>query len=257
MPSSLEQLYKALRKLGPSEQLLKDVRLELASQVENLLAKAEKLKEKPKKRRIRAGVEKEKRAVFKHVLAEKRKRKKPKPEEAAIRYELPKRFLPRPVPPPYAPPYIPRVYIDTVVFLNVFKREQQHFRSSEKLLKAVEFSCMRGVSSNYSKVEISLILKNENLCKIAFSQLDQWGIKIVDVTERVLLNLLTVRSHMHDINDLIHASTALAEHVDALATRNIRDFAELTRYFLVWPPENIIEKFNIDTCLAKKKMPAE
>ena len=68
----------------------------------------------------------------------------------------------------------------------------------------------------------------------------------------MILNLLIVRSLMHDVNDLIHASTALTEHVDVFMTRNIEDFVGLQRYFLVWPPEEIIEEFNVEECIAKK-----
>ena len=236
MSSSLEKLHRVLRRFGPSEQLLRETRLVLSSKIEDLLAKAKKLEEK----RIST--------VYLRVLPSKRKFEKPKREEIVFRRLLREKgplFL-RGAPP------VPKIYIDTVVFLNVFKKEQPYVKSSERILSAVELGCLKGVSSNYSKVEIGLILKNKELCKIAFDQLNRWKVKIVDVTERVLLNLLIVRSLMHDVNDLIHASTALTENVQALTTRNIKDFVGLQRYFLVWPPERIIDEFNVEKCIAKK-----
>jgi len=240
MSSSLEKLRQALRGLAPSEQLLRETRSALSSNIGNLLEEAERLEEK----RV---------VALKKEIALARKRKPPKPKREERAYEgickLPeelRRVLPAP------PPVPPKIYIDTAVFLNVFKKEQPYAQSSERVLKAVEFGCLRGLSSDYSKVEISLILKKKELCEIAFEQINQWKVKIVDVTDRVKLNLLTVRNHMHDVNDLIHASTALTEHVDALTTRNIEDFVGLQRYFLVWPPEKIIEEFNIEECIGRK-----
>ena len=241
MSSSLEKLHRVLRRFGPSEQLLRETRLVLSSKIEDLLAKAKKLEEKRISTRYSLALPSERKF-------EKRKPEEPKREEIAFRRRLREKgplFL------RVAPP-VPKIYIDTVVFLNVFKKEQPYVKSSERILRAVELGCLKGVSSNYSKVEIGLILKNKELCKIAFDQLNRWKVKIVDVTERVLLNLLIVRSLMHDVNDLIHASTALTDNVRALTTRNIRDFVGLQRYFLVWPPEKIIDEFNVEKCIAKK-----
>ena len=247
MSSSLEKLHQALRRLGPSEQLLRETRLALSSKIEIFLAKAKKLEEK----RI-ITLKKE----FALALKRKPKPAKPKPAEIAFRRVLrEKRPLLKRRAPARAPP-VPKIYIDTVVFLNVFRKEQPYAKSSERILRAVEFGCLKGVSSNYSKVEISLILKNKKLCEIAFDQLNRWKVKIVDVTERVLLNLLIVRRHMRDVNDLIHASTALTEHVDVLTTRNMKDFVDLQIYFLVWPPEKIMEEFNVQKCIAKKRQTA-
>jgi len=243
MSSSLEKLRQALRRLGPSEQLLKEARLVLLSKIGNLLEEAEKLEEK----RI-VALKKE------FAIPRKGRPRKPGREEIALKV----REAPASISEeragifPTIPPIPPKIYIDTVVFLNVFKNEHPYAKSSERLLKAVEFGCLRGLSSDYSKVEISLILKRKELCEIAFDQINHWKVEIVDVTDRVKLNLLTVRSHMHDVNDLIHASTALTEHVDALTTRNIEDFVGLQRYFLVWPPEKIIEEFNVEECIGKK-----
>jgi len=240
MSSSLEKLRQALKRLGPSEQLLREARLALSSKIENLLEEAKELEEK----RI---------AALKKEIVLARKRKPPKPKREKIVYEkgyevpiAPRKVLPAP------PPVPPKVYIDTVVFLNVFKKEQPYAESSERVLKAVELGCLRGISSDYSKVEISLVIKKKELCEMAFEQINRWKVEIVDVTDRVKLNLLIVRSHMHDVNDLIHASTALTEHVDALTTRNLEDFVGLQKYFLVWPPEKIIEEFSVEECLAKK-----
>ena len=254
MSSSLEKLRHALRRLGPSEQLVRETRSALSSKIESLLAKARELEEK----RVLA-LKEEARRIFslRREIEEVRKRKprKPKPEEVEVLeeriLEKPKLDIFRKVLP--IPPLVPpKIYIDTVVFLNVFKKEHPYAKSSERVLKAVEVGCLRGLSSSYSKVEISLILKNKELCKIAFDQINRWKVEIIDVTERVMLNLLIVRNYMQDINDLIHASTALTEHVEVLTTRNIEDFFNLQRYFLVWPPEKVIEEFKVIECTGNK-----
>jgi predicted nucleic acid-binding protein len=251
MSSSLKKLRQVLRKLGPSEQLLREARLVLSSQLEDYLSEAKKLEEE----RI-AALEREFEILRRRERAKrKEERIVPRPPEpsgwkirrsAKGRAPMPERER------IVQPPIPPKVYIDTVVFLNVFKNEQPYAQSSERVLKGVEFGCLRGLSSDYSKVEISLILKKKELCEIAFNQIDRWNVKIVEVTDRVKLNLLVVRNSMRDINDLIHASTALTEHVDALMTRNIEDFAELQKYFLVWPPERVIEEFKVEECLTEK-----
>lgn len=237
MPNTLKKLHKALRTLGPSHQLLEEARAALSSNIRNLLEQAKELEEK----RITA-LKEEFKAAYKRELRE------PEPEEVGKfpAAEAPRRML------SIISPIPPKIYIDTVVFLNVFREEHPYATSSERLLKAVEVGCLRGLSSDYSKVEISLILKKKELCEIAFAQINRWKVEIVDVTDRVKLNLLVVRSHTHDVNDLIHASTALTEHVDALTTRNIKDFVGLQRYFLVWPPEKIVEEFGVEECIAKK-----
>ena len=244
MSTSLKKLHQVLRRLGPSEQLVRKARLALSSKIENLLAEAKKLEEK----RVIA-LKKE------FELARKRKPKRVKRErvEFDFRRELGEE---RPIAmraPALRPPLVPRIYIDTVVFLNVFKKEHLYVKSSEKILRSVEFGCLRGVTSDYTKVEISLILKNKKLCEAAFDQLNRWKVQIVGTTDRIKLNLLIVRSLMHDVYDLIHASTALTEQVEVFTTRNIEDFIGLQRYFLVWPPEKVIEQFNVDECIAKKK----
>jgi len=243
MSSSLERLRQALRRLAPSEQLLREARSALSSNIGNLLEEAKELEEK----RITA-LKKEFKTAYKRKLRKPEPVEEPKPEEVG---RFPAAKAPRPTL-PIIPPIPPKIYIDTVVFLNVFREEYPYATSSERLLKAVEVGCLRGLSSDYSKVEISLILKKKELCEIAFAQINRWKVEIVDVTDRVKLNLLVVRSHTHDVNDLIHASTALTEHVDALTTRNIKDFVGLQRYFLVWPPEKIIEEFGVEECIAKK-----
>jgi predicted nucleic acid-binding protein len=239
LSTPLEKLRQSLRRLGPSEELLREARLALSSNIGNLLEEARKLEEKRT-----AALKKE------AAIARKRKPRKLKREEIKG-YEIPP-AAPSPIMRPTVPLLPPKIYIDTAVFLNVFKNEQPCAKSSERLLKAVEVGCLRGLSSDYSKVEITTILKKKELCEIAFEQINRWKVKIVDVTDHVKLNLLIVRNYMHDIYDLIHASTALTEHVDALTTRNIEDFVGLQRYFLVWLPEKIIEQFNVEDCIAKK-----
>lgn len=248
MSSSLGKLRKALRRLAPSEQLLAEARSALSSNIGNLLEEAKRLEEK---RRIAMKSAREREIVCKLARPRKPQRlREPKREE--MEYDAYKistvldRILQAP------PPVPPKIYIDTVVFLNVFKKEQPYAQSSEGVLKAVELGCLRGLSSDYSKVEIILVLKKKELCQIAFDQINRWKVEIVDVTDKIILNLLVVRNHMHDINDLIHASTALTEHVDALTTRNIGDFVGLQRYFLVWPPEKIIKEFDVEECIARK-----
>ena len=242
MSPSLEKLHQALRRLNPSEQLVREARLVLSSKIENLLSEAKKLEEK----RI-ATLKKE------FALARKRKpkREEVKREKIAFRVrEMEEKLAAIPAP---RPPLAPKIYIDTVVFLNVFKKEALYLKSSERILRSVKFGCLRGLTSDYTKVEISLILKKKELCEAAFDQLNRWKVQIVGITDRVKLNLLVVRSLMHDVYDLIHAAAALTEHVEVFTTRNIDDFVGLQRYFLVWPPEKVIEQFNVDECIAKKK----
>ena len=244
MSTSLKKLHQMLKRLGPSEKLVRKARLALSPKIENLLAEAKKLEEK----RVIA---------LKKELEIARKRKPKTVEREHVEPDfypaLSEERLIAMRKPVLLPSLVPRIYIDTVVFLNVFKKEPLYVKSSESVLRSVEFGCLRGLTSDYTKIEISLILKNKELCKAAFDQLNRWKVQIVGTTDRIKLNLLIVRRLMDDEYDLIHASTALTEKVEVLTTRNIKDFIELQRYFLVWPPEKVVQQFNIDECVAKKK----
>jgi predicted nucleic acid-binding protein len=145
---------------------------------------------------------------------------------------------------------ISKVYIDTDVFLNVFKKERYLLWASELVLEAVKLNCLRGITSQQTKLEMGRVITRackyevgpaKELCKEAFECMDSYGIRTIAFTNEILLEGqdMAMRRLLPDRGDVIHAATAKLEHVDALVTRNKQDFKGLEVFFPVRGPEKL------------------
>lgn len=226
------KLREALKMMESSSELVRKARSKLSNSIEMQLARAKEV-------------------CLSHICMQKQR------PQSRLYNEKPKLHAMRSkrvgLPPIQA---VPKIYVDTCVFLNALKKERGS-PSSEKVLKAIQFSCLHGITSEQSKDEIRIALHRGvwsrarimELCKEAFAQLEKWKVRPVNITDEILMNTFQVEPLIPDRNDIIPGATAFTEKVDAFVTLNMKDFVGLRKLFRVYKPEEAIRCYRVNDCL--------
>ncbi|MCC6299761.1 MAG: PIN domain-containing protein [Anaerolineales bacterium] len=119
-----------------------------------------------------------------------------------------------------------RLLIDTNVLLDVFFQREPHVRASAELWQACEDGLCEGYISPLTPVNIFYIAQKQ-ISKAKARELVVETLGVFSVAPLGLAELETaLQLDVPDYEDAVQVAAALASGLDAVATRNVNDFAK-------------------------------
>ncbi len=117
------------------------------------------------------------------------------------------------------------IFIDTNVVLDFFLAREPFYKESKKIFKKVAFNEITAFVSSVTVVNSFYTISKEKDKAIAFKAVADL-LKIIEITttdKEVLEKALL--SSFKDFEDAVQNESAIAENLDAIITRNTKDFA--------------------------------
>jgi predicted nucleic acid-binding protein len=133
-----------------------------------------------------------------------------------------------------------RVLLDTNVILDVFLRREPFIRAAAAVWQANEDKLFEGYVSAITPVNLFYIagkIQGSNVARAAVVELlSAWRICPIDAS--ILQSALTLP--MRDYEDAVQHASASAIQIDAIVTRNLKDYTGAT--LPVFSPEDFLKQ---------------
>jgi predicted nucleic acid-binding protein len=136
-----------------------------------------------------------------------------------------------------------KVLLDSNILIDVALERQPHFDASEEILALAEQNRIEGYISASTFSDLYYIIRKNKGRNATLQFLKQivGFCPIATVDQAVIAMALTV--NFKDFEDAIQYSTAITHQMDAIVTRNPKDFANAT-HLKILTPHQLIQSFN-------------
>lgn len=133
-----------------------------------------------------------------------------------------------------------KVLLDTNIIVDVALERQPFFSNSETVLSLVEQEQIEGYISASSFGDLFYIIRKEKGRDLTLEFLRELATFCQFATVNQAIISMALSTNFKDFEDAILYGTALLNHLDAIVTRNKKDFPVTTPRILT--PEELIEK---------------